>query len=107
MPIPKPTPKETEDTYISRCMEAIGSEYDTAEQALAVCYSQFKTDKGTRLSVADRITLYLNYIRRKETLKETTSNLKEAGDPCWEGYEQYGTKIMDGREVPNCIPIKE
>jgi hypothetical protein len=27
--------------------------------------------------------------------------------PCWDGYEQYGTKIMDGREVPNCIPIKE
>lgn len=28
------------------------------------------------------------------------------GDPCWEGYEQIGTKIVDGREVPNCVPIK-
>ena len=28
-------------------------------------------------------------------------------NPCWEGYEQYGTKIVDGREVPNCIPIQE
>jgi hypothetical protein len=27
-------------------------------------------------------------------------------EPCWNGYEQYGTKIVDGREVPNCIPIK-
>jgi len=27
-------------------------------------------------------------------------------DPCWEGYEQVGTKILDGREVPNCVPIK-
>ncbi len=34
-------------------------------------------------------------------------NLKEEGDPCWENYEQYGTKIVDGREVPNCIPIKD
>jgi hypothetical protein len=25
---------------------------------------------------------------------------------CWEGYEPYGTKIVDGREVPNCVPIK-
>ena len=30
-------------------------------------------------------------------------NLKE---PCWDGYEQYGTKMKDGKEVPNCIPIK-
>lgn len=27
-------------------------------------------------------------------------------NPCWEGYEAYGTKIVDGREVPNCVPIK-
>lgn len=28
-------------------------------------------------------------------------------DACWEGYEAIGTKIVDGREVPNCVPIKE
>jgi hypothetical protein len=28
-------------------------------------------------------------------------------NPCWEGYEQYGTKDLDGREVPNCVPIAE
>jgi hypothetical protein len=28
-------------------------------------------------------------------------------NPCWEGYEPYGTKIVDGREVPNCVPTKE
>jgi hypothetical protein len=27
-------------------------------------------------------------------------------DTCWEGYEPYGTKILNGREVPNCVPIK-
>ena len=27
-------------------------------------------------------------------------------NPCWKGYEPYGTKIVDGREVPNCVPIK-
>lgn len=25
---------------------------------------------------------------------------------CWSGYEPYGTKIVGGREVPNCVPIK-
>jgi hypothetical protein len=36
-------------------------------------------------------------------------NLQAAGleDACWEGYEAIGTKILDGREVPNCVPIKE
>lgn len=29
-------------------------------------------------------------------------------DACWEGYEPIGTKITeDGREVPNCVPVKE
>ncbi|MFZ9876122.1 MAG: XkdF-like putative serine protease domain-containing protein [Candidatus Nanopelagicales bacterium] len=27
-------------------------------------------------------------------------------NPCWEGYEAYGTKILDGKEVPNCVPIE-
>ena len=33
-------------------------------------------------------------------------NHEELKAPCWDGYEQYGTKIKDGKEVPNCIPIK-
>ena len=31
-------------------------------------------------------------------------NLKK---PCWDGYEQIGTKIKDGKEVPNCVPLEE
>lgn len=27
-------------------------------------------------------------------------------DACWEGYEAIGTKIVDGKEVPNCVPVK-
>jgi len=27
-------------------------------------------------------------------------------NPCQPGYEAIGTKIKDGREVPNCVPIK-
>ena len=30
-------------------------------------------------------------------------NHEELKAPCWDGYEQYGTKIKDGKEVPNCI----
>jgi hypothetical protein len=32
-------------------------------------------------------------------------NLAEDG-PCWEGYEMVGMKIVDGKEVPNCVPVE-
>ena len=32
---------------------------------------------------------------------------EEGEDPCTSGYEQYGMKDLDGRQVPNCIPIKD
>ena len=28
-------------------------------------------------------------------------------NPCWKGYEAYGMKKKNGKEVPNCVPIKE
>jgi hypothetical protein len=33
--------------------------------------------------------------------------VKEMENPCWKGYEMVGTKKKDGREVPNCVPVKE
>jgi hypothetical protein len=42
-------------------------------------------------------------------VKINKRNKFEEGDmenPCWEGYEPYGTKILDGREVPNCVPME-
>jgi|TARA_R110000744_G_scaffold149643_1_gene262826 hypothetical protein len=25
--------------------------------------------------------------------------------PCWDGYEQIGTKMKNGKKVPNCVPL--
>lgn len=37
-----------------------------------------------------------------------SDNMELDPNPCWEGYEPYGTKINDeGREVPNCIPVEQ
>ena len=99
MPIPNPTPKETEEEYVSRCIGEIYDEYGQ-EQSAAICYNTYRKEvgmKGERL-VASKI----NQLNKYKGI-----NLKEEGDPCWENYEQYGTKIVDGREVPNCIPIQE
>jgi len=40
--IPSPESGEDEQSYIGRCMKEIGSEYDSQEQALAVCYAQLE-----------------------------------------------------------------
>jgi hypothetical protein len=29
-----------------------------------------------------------------------------AGNPCWPGYQAFGTKEKDGKSVPNCIPTR-
>lgn len=35
------------------------------------------------------------------------TKMAEGDGPCWPNYEQIGTKMLDGKEVPNCVPIKE
>lgn len=42
----------------------------------------------------------------KEFLKELSDSKqvdKKFDDPCWDGYKQLGTKIKDGKTVPNCV----
>ena len=31
----------------------------------------------------------------------------KGADPCWKGYEMIGKKNKNGKEVPNCVPVKE
>jgi len=40
--IPEPKPEETQSDYVSRCMDAIGDEYDTPEQGVAVCIATYE-----------------------------------------------------------------
>jgi len=74
----EPRAGEDESEFIGRCASSdkMIAEYDNEQQRLAVCYS---------------------YWRERFDFPDGT---------CWEGYEPYGTKIVDGREVPNCVPIK-
>jgi len=96
MPIPKPTAAESQNEYVGRCMHEIASEYDTNEQAVAICintYQKGSMNKTTEQRIADK----LSGIHLLEGLE----------DACWEGYVAIGTKTLDGREVPNCVPIKD
>jgi flagellar biosynthesis chaperone FliJ len=45
----------------------------------------------------DKIGTYL------QGVKIVDESIKEAA-PCWKGYTQYGMKMKNGKEVPNCVP---
>ena len=32
---------------------------------------------------------------------------QENNGPCWPGYKQVGTKMKNGKQVPNCVPVSE
>lgn len=42
MPLPKPTPVEKENDFISRCMSELSSEFTDPKQRAAVCYAQWR-----------------------------------------------------------------
>lgn len=104
MPIPKPKAAEGENEYVSRCMESIGSEYDDQTQAVAICYATYRQSEMSKLSGQNKLNAMLNFNSDFKGIKLAEDGLEGA---CWEGYEAIGTKMLDGREVPNCVPIKE
>ena len=104
MPVDKPKPGETQEEYLKYCIPAEINGGMEPDQAAAVCYSYYDKDKMSKITdTTSKVMASVNF----NTKYRGINLLAEAGDPCWDGYEQYGTKDMDGREVPNCIPIKE
>jgi hypothetical protein len=104
MPVDKPKAGETKDEYLGYCIpEEIKAGYEV-EQATAICISYYDKDKLSKIKdTTSKVMASVVY-----NTKYRGINLFAAeDDPCTEGYEQYGMKDMDGREVPNCIPIKE
>lgn len=100
MPIPSPTAGQSEQEYVSECIREIIDEYGQ-EQAAAICYNTYR--KESNMTAQQKIASKFREIQYKGI-----NLFAEEGDgPCWSDYEQIGTKILDGREVPNCVPIKE
>jgi hypothetical protein len=102
MPIPTPTAAETEQEFVSRCIGEISGEYEQ-EVAAGICYSTYRQE--TKMSTQGKIASLL----RQEAYKGINLiNLGENSEACWDNYIQVGTKILDGKEVPDCRgPIEE
>ena len=99
MPIPVPKKGQTEQEYVSECISQIVDEYGQ-EQGSAICYNTYRKSKD--MSAQSKMASKL----RQDSYKGINL-LAGLEDSCWDGYEAIGTKTLDGREVPNCVPIKE
>ena len=131
----KPNAGETEEEFIGRCIPELMGEGYEQEQSIAICYNywqsnKFNTPEQDKEMVDGIIDLLLqveDIENRREIAWETIQQFIEEGTQydlqdfmtriglqtfefpegtCWEGYEPYGTKILDGKEVPNCIPVE-
>jgi hypothetical protein len=105
MPVDKPKAGESRDNYLNYCIPIEVEAGKPVEQAAAICNSYYDKDKMSKVKdTTSKVMARVAYDTKYRGI-----NLQEAGleDACWEGYEAIGTKILDGREVPNCVPIKE
>ncbi len=94
---------ENENDFISRCIgEEMGAGYEQS-QAAAICYSYWDKENMSKITdTSEKVMAAVAY-----NTKFRGINLQSLDDACWEGYEAIGTKDMGGREVPNCVPIKD
>ena len=108
MPI-KPSSSESEQEFISRCIsEEVKAGYEQS-QAAAICYSKWDRKELSKQKFGDpqkRVQAKLNFERKYEGINLAPLE-KGPNDPCYKDYVQIGTKDMDGREVPNCVPLSK
>ncbi len=96
---------EKEEEFISRCIADEVSAGKETDQAAAICYAYWRKDKMSKITdTASKVMARVAYDTDFRGINLLADGLEDA---CWDGYEAIGTKILDGREVPNCVPIKE
>ena len=104
MPV-KPTSSENENEFISRCMSEENSSFPDEAQRYAVCKSKWDSDNLSKIKdTTSKVMAKVAYDTKFRGIKLVDDGLEGA---CWEGYEAIGTKMLDGREVPNCVPTKD
>jgi hypothetical protein len=105
MPVDKPKPGESLEDYLNYCIPVEIKAGKEQDQATAICSSIYRKQEMSKLRTSqEKFTAKLKYSQDFRGI-----NLQEGGleTACWEGYVAIGTKILDGREVPNCVPEGE
>jgi hypothetical protein len=93
---------ESEEQFISRCIGEEVSAGKEQDQAAAICYSYWRKDKMSKITnTSEKVMARVAFDTDFRGIKLQDDGLEGA---CWEGYIAIGTKMLDGREVPNCVP---
>ena len=112
--LPEVKPNEQEHDYLARCVIVLYPEYTDEQKGYSLCADKYQNV----ITVSDKRRETLSKIMKGKGNNDITNtihnkikniSLEEKGleGACWEGYEAIGTKIVDGKEVPNCVPIKK
>ena len=103
MPVDKPKAGETEQEYLAYCIPAEIKAGKAQDVASAICYSTYREE--SKMSTQGKIASKMREIQYKGI---NLINLGENSEACWENYIQVGTKILDGKVVPDCRgPIED
>lgn len=103
MPLEPPKAGESRDNYLNYCIPIEVQSGKEVDQATAICSSYYDKDKMSKIkNTSEKVMARVAYNEKFRGI-----NLAGLEDACWDGYEAIGTKDMDGREVPNCVPISE
>jgi len=105
MPVDKPKAGESRDNYLNYCIPIEVEAGKEVDQAAAICNSYY--DKDKMKAIKDTSSKVMASVVYNSKYRGINLFAEEGENPCWDGYQQVGTKDMDGREVPNCVPIKE
>jgi hypothetical protein len=77
--------------------------HDDIEKQMQARHAAGKEDMSGSI---DRLEKSLNR-EEVEHIDEGQNKQVEGGDPCWKNYQMVGKKMKNGKEVPNCVPVKE
>jgi hypothetical protein len=103
MPLDPPKAGESRDEYLNYCIPIEVESGKEVSQAAAICNSYYDKDKMSKMkNTSEKVMASVVY-----NTKYRGINLADLEDACWEGWKALGTKILDGREVPNCIPEED
>ena len=106
MPVDKPKSGETKEDYLAYCIPAEINAGKEKDMAAAICISTYDRDKMSKITdTKTKVMARVAYDSKFAGIRLAEGDGLEGA--CWDGYEAIGTKILDGREVPNCVPIKE
>jgi hypothetical protein len=107
MPVDKPKAGESRQDYLNYCIPIEVEAGKEVEQAAAICNSYYDKDKMSKITdTTSKVMASVVYNAKYKGINLLAED--DSDGPCWENYIQVGTKIVDGREVPDCRgPIEE